>query len=124
MDVGRLDILGGIVYNRVIDPQELEVEVVMVEAVILEDVVAEVMVVTKTAGVTDKWELLQRNMVGATGKQVIGPIVTPSLGGLKWRHRMLLSQVIFWFVIVWLLYYLILSPHFHMYLPHFLLVLI
>ena len=37
----------------------------MVEAVILEDVVAEVMVVTKTAGVTDKWELLQRNMVGA-----------------------------------------------------------
>ena len=33
----------------------------MVEAVILEDVVAEVMVVTKTAGVTDKWELLQCN---------------------------------------------------------------
>ena len=32
MDVGRLDILGGTVPNRVIDPQWLEVEVVMVEA--------------------------------------------------------------------------------------------
>ena len=95
----------------------------MVEAVILEDAVAEVMVVIKTAGVTDKWELLQRNMVGATGKQVIGPIVTLSLGGLKWRHLMLSSQVIFWFVIAWLLYYLILDPHFHMYIPHLLLVL-
>ena len=63
----------------------------MVEAVILEDVVAKVMVVTKTAGVTDKWELLQHNMVGATGKQVIGPIVTLSPGGLKRRHLMLLS---------------------------------
>ena len=41
MDVGRLDILGEIVQNRVIDPQWLEVEVVMVEAVILEDVVVE-----------------------------------------------------------------------------------
>ena len=55
----------------------------MVEAVILEDVVAEVMVVTKTAGVTDKWELLQRNMVGAPGRQVIGRIVMLSLGDLK-----------------------------------------
>ena len=96
----------------------------MEDAVILEDVVVEVMVVTKTAGVTGKLELLQRNMVGATGKQVIGPIVTLSLGGLKRRHLMLLSQVIFWFVIAWLLYYLILAPHFHMYLPHLLLVLI
>ena len=96
----------------------------MEEAATLEDVVAEVMVVTKTAGVTDKWELLQRNMVGATGKQVIGPIVTLFLGGRKRRHQMLLSQVIFWFVIVWLLYYLIPAPHFHMYLPHLLLVLI
>ena len=67
----------------------------MVEAVILEDVVAEVMVVTKMAGVTGKLEPLQHNMVGAMGRQVIGPIVTPSLGGLKRRHRMLLSQVIF-----------------------------
>ena len=33
---------------------------------------------------------------------------------------MLLSQIIFWSVIAWLLYYLILDPHFHMYLPHFL----
>ena len=40
----------------------------MEEAVIREDVVAEVMVVTKTAGVTGKLELLQRNMVGATGR--------------------------------------------------------
>ena len=47
----------------------------MVEAAILEDVVDEVMVVTKMAGVTDKWELLQHNMVGATGRHVIGPIV-------------------------------------------------
>ena len=96
----------------------------MEEAIILEDVVAEVMVVTKTAGVTGKLELLQRNTVGATGRQVIGPIVMLSLGGLKRRHLMLLSQVIFWFVIAWIMYYLILAPHFHMYLPHLLLVLI
>ena len=67
----------------------------MEEAVILEGVVAEVMVVTKTAGVTGKLELLQRNMVGATDRKVIGPIVTLSLGELKRRHLMLLSQVIF-----------------------------
>ena len=96
----------------------------MVEAVILEDVVAELMVVTKTAGVTDKWELLQRNIVGATAKQVIGLIVTLFLGGRKRRHQMLLSQVIFWFVIAWLLYCLILDPHLLMYLPRLLMVLI
>ena len=96
----------------------------MGEAAILEDVVAKVMVVTKSAGVAGKLELLQRNMVGATDRQVIGPIVMLSPGGLKQRHLMLLSQVIFWFVIAWLLYYLILDPHFHMYLPHLLLVLI
>ena len=61
----------------------------MVEAVILEDVVAEVMVVTKTAGVTGKLEPLQHNMVGATGRHVIGHIVTLSPGGLKRRHQML-----------------------------------
>ncbi|TMW81231.1 hypothetical protein EJD97_011026, partial [Solanum chilense] len=99
-----------------------EVEVVMEEAVILEDVVAEIMVVTKTAGVTGKLEPLKHNMVGATGRQVIGPIVTLSPGGLKRRHLKLLSQVIFWFVIAWLLYYLILAPHFHMYIPYLLLV--
>ncbi|TMW80341.1 hypothetical protein EJD97_021211, partial [Solanum chilense] len=99
-----------------------EVEVVMEEAVIPEDVVAEVMVVTKTARVTGKLEPLQHNMVGATGRQAIGTIVTLSLGDLKRRHLMLLSQVIFWFVIAWVLYYLILAPRFHMYLPHLLLV--
>ena len=67
----------------------------MEEAVILEDVVAEVMVVTKTAGVTGKLEPLQHNMVETTGRQVIGPVVTLSPGGLKRRHLMLLSQVIF-----------------------------
>ena len=71
----------------------------MEEAAIREDVVAEVLVVIKTAGVTGKLEPLQHNMVGATGRQVIGPIVTLSLGGRKRRHLMLLSQVIFWFVI-------------------------
>ena len=71
----------------------------MEEAVILEDVVAEVMVVIKTAGVTDKLELLQRNMVGATDRPVIGLIVMLSLGYLKRRHLMLSSQVIFLFVI-------------------------
>ena len=96
----------------------------MEEAVILEDMVAEVLVVTKTAGVMGKLEPLRHNMVGATGRQVIGPIVTLSLGRQKRRHQMLLSQVIFWFVIVWLLYYLTLDLHFHMYLPHFLMVLI
>ena len=35
MDVGRLDILRDIVQNRVTDLQMLEVDVVMVEAVIL-----------------------------------------------------------------------------------------
>ena len=95
----------------------------MEEAVILEDMVAEVMLVTKTARVTGKLEPLRHNMVGATGRQVIGPIVTLSLGGQKRRHQMLLSQVIFWFAIAWLLYYLIPDPHFHIYIPHLLLVL-
>ena len=72
----------------------------MVETVILEDMVSEVMVVIKTAGVTEKWELLQRKLLEATDRQVIGPIVTLSLGVRKRRHLMLLSQVIFWFVIV------------------------
>ncbi|TMW80093.1 hypothetical protein EJD97_023997, partial [Solanum chilense] len=99
-----------------------EVEVVMVEAVIPEGVVVEVMVVTKTAEVMGKLEPLRHNMVGAMDRLVIGPIVTLSLGDLKRRHLMLLSQVIFWFVIAWLLYYLTLAPRFHMYLPHLLLV--
>ena len=43
----------------------------MEEAVIRENVMAEVMVVTKTAGVTGKLKLLQRDMVGATDRQVI-----------------------------------------------------
>ena len=68
MGVGRLGILGEIVQNRIINPQWLEVEVVMVEAVILEDVVVEVMVVTKTAEVMGKLEPLRHNMVGATDK--------------------------------------------------------
>ena len=89
MDVGRLDTLRGIVQNRVTDLQWLEVEVVMEEAVVLEDVVIEVMVVTKTVGVTDKWELLQCNLLEATDRLVIGPIVTLSLGGRKRRHQML-----------------------------------
>ena len=96
----------------------------MEEAAILEDVVVKVMVVTKQIGVAGKLELLQCNMVGATDRPVIGPIVMLSLGDLKRRHLMLSSQVIFWFVIAWLLYYLILAPHFHMYLPHLLHVLI
>ena len=75
MDVGRLDILGGIVQNRVTDPQKSEVEVVMEEVAILEDGVAKVMEVTKSTGVASNLELLQRNMVGATDRQVIGPIV-------------------------------------------------
>ena len=94
----------------------------MEEAAILEDVVAEVMVVTKTAGVMGKLEPLQHNMVGATDRQVMGPIVTLSQGDLRRRHLMLSSQVIFRFVIAWLLYCLILDPHFHMYLSHLLLV--
>ena len=97
--MGRLDILGEIVQNRVTDPQYLEVEVVMVEAVFLEGVVVEEMVVTKTAEVMGKLEPLHHNMVGATDRRTIGPIVTLSLGGLKRRHLMLSSQVIFWFVI-------------------------
>ena len=54
----------------------------MEEAVILQDVVVKVMVVTKPTGVAGKLELLQRNMVGATGRQVIGPIVMLSPRGL------------------------------------------
>ena len=64
----------------------------MEDVVILEGVMAEVMVVTKTSGVTDKWELLQCKMVGATDRPVIGPIVMLSLGDLKQRHLMLSSQ--------------------------------
>ena len=95
MDVGRLDTLRGIVQNRVKNLQMLEVEVVMEKAVILEDAVVEVMVVTKTAGVMGKLESLHHNMVGETDRQVRGPIVMLSLGGLKRKHRMLLSHVIF-----------------------------
>ena len=68
----------------------------MEEVAILENVVAEVMVVTKSTGVAGKLELRQHNMVGATDRQVIGPIVMLSQGGLKQRHLMLLSQVLFW----------------------------
>ena len=64
----------------------------MEEAAILENVVAEVMVVTKSTGGAGKLELLQHNMVGATDRQVIGPIVMLSLGDLKQRHLMLSSQ--------------------------------
>ena len=83
MDVGRLDTSRCIVQNRVIDLQMLKVEVVMEEAVILEDVVVEVMVVTKTAVVMGKLEPLLHNMVGATDKQMKGPIVMLSweIGG-------------------------------------------
>ena len=94
----------------------------MEEAAILEDVVVEVMVVIKTAGVTGKLEPLQHNMVGATGRQARGPSVMLSLGDLKRRHLMLSSQVIFRFVIAWPLDSLILDPHFLMYLPHLLMV--
>ena len=96
----------------------------MVEAVFLEGVVVEEMVVTKTAEVIGKLEPLHHNMVRATDRRTIGPIVTLSLGGLKRRHQMLSSQVIFQFVIAWLLYCLTHDLHFHMYLPHFLMVLI
>ena len=51
----------------------------MEEGAILEDEVAKVMEVTKSAGVAGKLELLQCNMVGAAGRQVIGPIVMLSL---------------------------------------------
>ena len=94
----------------------------MVEAVFLEGVVVEVIVVTKTAEVMGKLGPLHHNMVGATDRRTIGPIVTLSLGGLRRRHLMLSSQVIFWFVIAWLLYCLILDPRFLMYLPHLLIV--
>ena len=72
----------------------------MGEAAILEDVLVKVMVVTKSAEVAGKLELLQHNMVGATDRQVIRPIVMLSPGDLKQRQLMLLSQVVFWFVIV------------------------
>ena len=66
----------------------------MVEAVILEDVVAKEIVVTKSVRVSGKFELLHRNLVGVLDRQVIGPIVMLSLGDLKQRHLMLSSQVI------------------------------
>ena len=53
------------------------------EAGILEDALDKVMVVTKSAEVADKLELLQHNIVGATDRQVIGPIVMLSPGDLK-----------------------------------------
>ena len=75
----------------------------MVEVSILEDVVAKEMVVTKSVGVAGKLGLLQRNLVGTMDRQVIGPIVMLSPGGLKQRHLMLLSQVLFLSVNAWLL---------------------
>ena len=54
----------------------------MKEAASLEDGVAKVMEATKLTGVAGKLELLQCNMVGATGRQVIGPIVMLSPRGL------------------------------------------
>ena len=62
---------------------------VMVEAPILEDVVAKVMVVTSSVGVTVNLDLLQRSMVGAMDRQVIRLIVMLSPGGLRQRHLML-----------------------------------
>ena len=47
----------------------------MEEVAILEDEVAKVMEVTKSTGVAGNLELLQHNMVGAMGRQVIRPIV-------------------------------------------------
>ena len=47
----------------------------MVGDAIPKDVVDKVMVVIKSVGVAGKLELLQRIMVGATGREVIGPIV-------------------------------------------------
>ena len=55
----------------------------MGEAAILEDVVDKVMVVTNSIGVAGKLELLQCSLVGAMDRQVIGPIVMLSPGGLK-----------------------------------------
>ena len=65
----------------------------MVEASILEDVVAKVMVVINSVGVAVKLKLKQRSLVGAMVRQVIGHIVMLSKGCLKQRHLMLLSQI-------------------------------
>ena len=67
----------------------------MVEAAILEDVVAKVMVVTKSAGMACKLELMERNIIRETSRKVIGPIVMLFPRGQKQRHLMLLSQVLF-----------------------------
>ena len=96
----------------------------MVEATIMGDVVAKIMVVTHSLGVAGNLDLLQQSLVRAMDRQVIGPIVIVSPGGMKRKHLMMLSQVLFWSMIVWLLYCLILDPHFHIYLPQLLLVLI
>ena len=53
--------------------------------------------VTNSVGVAGKLELLKHRLVGAMDRQVIGPIVMLSPGGLKQRHLLLLSQVNFWF---------------------------
>ena len=71
----------------------------MVEVAILEDVVAKVMAVTSSVRVAGNLELLQRSLVGVMDRQVKGPIVMLPPGGLKQRHLMLLSQVLFWSVI-------------------------
>ena len=47
----------------------------MVEAVILEDVVVEVMVVTETAEVMGKLGPLHHNKVGAMDRLTIGPLL-------------------------------------------------
>lgn len=49
---------------RVTNSQPLKIEVIMVEADILADVVAKVMVVTNSAGVADRLELLEHRSMG------------------------------------------------------------
>ena len=63
----------------------------MVEVAIVEYVVDKVMAVTSSVRVARKFELLQRSLVGAMDRQVIGPIVMLSLGDPKRRHLMLSS---------------------------------
>ncbi|KAH0709366.1 hypothetical protein KY284_010793 [Solanum tuberosum] len=82
MDVERLDISVNIVQSivrlgtiRVTDPQQLEVEEFMLDAVILEDVVAKVMVVTSSVGVTGRLELLKHSPKGEMDRQVIEPLL-------------------------------------------------
>ena len=68
----------------------------MEEAAILEDGVDKVMEATKLTGVAGKLKLMQRNMVGATGRQVIGRYAFPGRSEAETSDAVIRSNLLVW----------------------------